>query len=383
MKVEGDYTCEICGESFETNVAIAGHTVAHKQSVSEEELIDAIRELSSKKGRTPTRAEMDSEGEYSSFPVEKNFGSWNDGLRAAGLEPNIEFEPSKETILDEIHRVAGEVGATPTTDDFNREASFSVGTVTNRFDSWNEALRAADFSPHVEFGISSDDVIGAIQQLGTRLNRAPTAPEMDAIGEYSTKVAQQRFGSWNNALQEAGYEPHVIHGIPEPELLNEINRVIDQLGYVPSKRIFDRYCRFSAETYYRRYGTWGDALQAAGHKPQSQSGGSSDLPRTKESTCLDYGPNWRTQRRRAIERDGHCCRTPGCEVTTEIHLERFGCGLAVHHIIPLRSYVDNRGNIDYERANALGNLVTVCQSHHKLWERMSPLQPDIRYLNEE
>ncbi|WP_353633355.1 C2H2-type zinc finger protein (plasmid) [Halobacterium sp. NMX12-1] len=34
MKVEGDYTCDICGESFETNVEIAAHIAGHKRSIT-------------------------------------------------------------------------------------------------------------------------------------------------------------------------------------------------------------------------------------------------------------------------------------------------------------------------------------------------------------
>ena len=379
VKVQGDYTCEICGESFETNVEIAAHTVAHKQSLSKDELVSAICELASKKGRAPTRSEMDEEGKYSSFPAVKKFGSWNEALRTAGLEPNLEFELSDEAILDEIHRVAEKVGGTPTTDDIDREARFSVGAVTNSFDSWNKALYAADLSPNVEFSISNEDIIKAIRRLGKRLNRPPTAAEMGDIGEDSTKIAQQRFGSWNDALREAGYEPHVLRNIAESELLSEIDRVVDQLGYIPSTRTFEQHSRFSMRPYHSRYGTWENARQAAGHESPIYS---TNSVRTKNAEYLYYGPNWPAQRKRALERDNHQCQTPDCEFNAETHLDRFGCGLAVHHIIPLRSYIDERGNIDYERANALRNLVTVCQVHHKLWERMSPLQPDIRYLNE-
>jgi hypothetical protein len=34
--------------------------------------------------------------------------------------------------------------------------------------------------------------------------------------------------------------------------------------------------------------------------------------------------------------------------------------------------------VDFERANRLDNLVTVCAEHHHLWERSSPLRLDTR-----
>jgi hypothetical protein len=34
--------------------------------------------------------------------------------------------------------------------------------------------------------------------------------------------------------------------------------------------------------------------------------------------------------------------------------------------------------VDFERANRIENLVTVCAEHHHLWERASPLRLDTR-----
>jgi len=62
-----------------------------------------------------------------------------------------------------------------------------------------------------------------------------------------------------------------------------------------------------------------------------------------------YGPNWKSQRRRALRRDKRICQT---------------CGMSehrmnVHHIIP-RSEFDH----DWKSMNALSNLVTLCSACH-------------------
>ena len=57
MKVEGDYMCDICGESFETNVEIAGHMAGHKRSFSPEHNIKELRRIAEQKGRTPMQPE--------------------------------------------------------------------------------------------------------------------------------------------------------------------------------------------------------------------------------------------------------------------------------------------------------------------------------------
>lgn len=70
----------------------------------------------------------------------------------------------------------------------------------------------------------------------------------------------------------------------------------------------------------------------------------------------DYGPNWQTQRRLALDRDGSRCRT--CGASGEV--------LHVHHIRPFREYGYVRSeNENYRLANQLENLITLCPSCHR------------------
>ena len=73
----------------------------------------------------------------------------------------------------------------------------------------------------------------------------------------------------------------------------------------------------------------------------------------------NYGSNWQDQRQKALERDGHRCRTCGTQA-------RPGAGLHIHHIRPFREYGYIPGeNEGYLLANDLGNLVTLCPSCHR------------------
>jgi len=92
----------------------------------------------------------------------------------------------------------------------------------------------------------------------------------------------------------------------------------------------------------------------------------------------EYGDNWEEQRQKALERDNYTCQTPDCEWTQEAHREEFTRGLHVHHIRPLSAFGDVENEVNFERANRLDNLITVCVEHHHLWERASPLRLDTR-----
>ena len=77
----------------------------------------------------------------------------------------------------------------------------------------------------------------------------------------------------------------------------------------------------------------------------------------------DYGPNWRSQRKKALERDGFRCRMCGAagdDITPG------SVTLHVHHKRPFREYHYEKGvNENYLDANKLENLATLCPSCHR------------------
>lgn len=73
-----------------------------------------------------------------------------------------------------------------------------------------------------------------------------------------------------------------------------------------------------------------------------------------------YGPNWLRQQREARRRDNHRCCLCGTSEQTQRR------ALDVHHIKPMRLFAG-----DYRRANALANLVSLCEFCHHLAESFS------------
>ncbi len=74
----------------------------------------------------------------------------------------------------------------------------------------------------------------------------------------------------------------------------------------------------------------------------------------------DRGPNWRRQRELALERDGACCRRCGAG-------PRPGRSHDVHHVRPYRAF-QNSGGVDWQAANSLDNLLTLCRPCHRAAE---------------
>lgn len=72
---------------------------------------------------------------------------------------------------------------------------------------------------------------------------------------------------------------------------------------------------------------------------------------------IDYGPNWPSQRRKAVRRDDHTCRVCGYRSGGDVILD-------VHHI---RKVKEMDG--DWESANKLANLIALCRNCHALVEK--------------
>jgi hypothetical protein len=312
------YTCELCGAEFETPGAKGGHKRAHQLKISREELLAELRRLANVSGRSPTTEMMNERGAYSAACVKQRFGTWGDALRAIGLPPN------------------------------------------NRYD------------------IPLAEVKADIRTTATKLGRPPTSPEYRERGDFSVSLAQNLFGSWNESLAAAGLEPQFEHGIPDDALLDEIRTLVEVLGKVPTATDMDEHGRFSCRCYFDRWDGWQAAVRAAGYEPVGRPSGpaNGNWKADSKDERRYYGPNWKAQRTKALERDSYVCQTPGCDWSQTAHREAFGKGLHVHHIQPLSSFEDRGDDVDFERANRLENLVTVCVQHHRLWERVSPLRPD-------
>ncbi len=262
--------------------------------------------------------------------------------------------------------------------EMNDEGRVSAATVENQFGSWNAAVQAAGFKLNINQNVSQVDLLDELRRLAQQLGHPSTSTEMRTQGAYSCKTYQNKFGSWNDALRQAGFKPHREAGVTKQDLLSEIHRLAEDLNRVPTVTEIKSIGMYSHRCYYDLFEGWEAAVRTAGYEPVGRVSGE-DHPHWKEETeSLPWAPNWSQQRQRALKRDGFQCRTLGCGVTREIHRERYEKDIHVHHIIPRRQFVDSEGNYDAEQANTLDNLVTFCLEHHQFWEQVSPLQPDIR-----
>ncbi|WP_394742940.1 homing endonuclease associated repeat-containing protein [Natronococcus roseus] len=291
--------------------------------------------------------------------------SSNWGMRSHHKQVHGENVISNEDILEWIRDTAEELERTPTQTEVEEHVEqFNVGMCYNRFESWNEALQKAGFELNLARNPTREDLLSEIEIVRKKIGRVPTTEEMDNHGRYSSTTYWKAFGEWSNALAVLGLSPP--HEPTKPDLLSEVQRLHEEIDRVPTKRDMLSDGKYSSQVYSNRFGSWNKAIKSAGFKPNLARGEVTYTP-------LDYGSGWNEEKKEQVrERDDRICQNPGCGRTEEEHIEEFGMKQPVHHITP----ADQINNP--EERNDPDNLITLCcDGCHQKWEGI-PLRPDNR-----
>jgi len=232
---------------------------------SENDLIEALQTLADDLGRVPTTDDMRSEGEYSLRPYYRLFGSWENAKRAAGFGEARPSQISREELINELQRVAAECDGVPSIQDMRSDGEYSVSTYYRRFESWQNAQLASGFQPNdPETEVSDEELIEELQRIAEEIGRQPTVEEMNEQGTYWGSTYQDHFGSWEDALDAAGFDESPKRPRIEREaLLEEVRRVAEKIESEPTFGEMREHGKFAVTTYQRRFESWKAARSEA------------------------------------------------------------------------------------------------------------------------
>jgi len=169
-----------------------------------------------------------------------------------------------DDLIEELQRLGDELGQTPRAPQMNEHGRYDATTYVNHFGSWNEALESAGFEPRNQGSeLSEVELIDELQRLADELGSKPTFKEMEEHGKYSSVTYLNRFGSWNEALEAAGYGLR-SNKIPTDHLIDDLQRASEIVTDRLTAAKYDEVGEYSSQTISRRFGSWNDGLDAAG-----------------------------------------------------------------------------------------------------------------------
>ena len=243
---------------------------------TDEDVIDALRADARRLGRTPTREDW--RVRDPSVPgigaVIRHFGSWNTGLRAAGLKATHEVGIwTPERALAALRRDAARRQRTPLRGDWSRATRSrpNSGTVEKLFGSWNGGLRAAGLEPNSEPGKwTRTSVLDALRRLERQLGRQPTSSYLTRPppGYPNVAVIRRKLGSWGAVCRELGWhaEPRVISS--DEQMLEALRAAASELGVEFAQEEYKVISTArgwpSANAITARFGAWNWARETAG-----------------------------------------------------------------------------------------------------------------------
>lgn len=220
----------------------------------------------------------------------------------------------------------------------------------------------------MSYNIPNEELISELKSVADLLGHAPSLKEFEKFGAYSFGPYEKRFGNWSNTLNTAGLDTAESKtSISKQDLLNDFERVGRKLSKTPTSDDIDEHGEYCSYTYKNRFDTWSDLVEISIFEVWKMPSGK-DHPAWSGGHDSYYGPNWKGNRKKALERDEYQCQV--CEMTQKEHAAEYGQGLHVHHIIPQSNFDD------YEKQNGLENLVTLCRECHSKYEGWN-LRPDV------
>lgn len=210
------------------------------------------------------------------------FASWNNGLRAAGLQVNK--DPGKwtpESVREALARLERELGRQPAWQDVrDAPVGYPGGAAIRRtFGSWATAARQLGWHVKQHRRCTDEEMIGAVRSAAAELGEGFALERYKDIsstrGWPSATAITARFGSWNAARDAAGIQiRRQERGWSAERLAVDVRALARRLGRTPMAHEWDQAARQHSwphsATVARRlgHGSWEQAINAAGLEPR-------------------------------------------------------------------------------------------------------------------
>jgi hypothetical protein len=235
-------------------------------AVSRSDLLDELRVLADDLERTPLPDDIAETSEFSPEAYFGEFDSWYGAAIEADLERPVWASVPEKELLGDLHRLKRILDKMPSEQDVADRGGYGVSTYWSRFGSWNAAIEAAGWQPNPDRTHRSEEALHEeLYRLRDELGHVPSSREMDAHGKFSRVTYRNRWGSWNEALEAAGLTPRTqAQKLSRTDLLDELRRLADDLGRVPTTTDMADHGAYSHSIYYARFDSWSAALEASG-----------------------------------------------------------------------------------------------------------------------
>ena len=281
----GSFNLDIATQQFRESQMdimslIANARANDRQFYSKEFIIHQIQSLAKDLGRTPTVADFGKSKSCHMDPsiIKRYFGSYNGGLIAAGLQPNRVTYQTDEELLRGLRVLYERLARVPLAKDLSVFSDMPcVSTYRKRFGTFANALYLAGITREkpkqkLRCDYTSEQLIEFLQDLGSKLGRAPHMSDLGGIpGAPARSAYFKHFGTWSNAQNAAGFTPSK-HDYARSEFIDILKSISAKKGgAAPSRSDLKNAAHApSIKAFIKEFGSWLNALRAAGFVPPTR-----------------------------------------------------------------------------------------------------------------
>lgn len=290
------------GEEFVQNHQDVYQDVTRPEDEADEEepdlrrrdLVIALVTLTQELGHLPSADEINEHGEYRHQRYREEFGDLFNAYQEAGILPDdvtrTDFygeEPAEESDTEQVQETESEPEPTsdpePEQEDDGAETEPVEPDEPVEDDEPEQEPVEIDASEvevdrptfDVPADVDESDLVNEIQRFADIIDEPPTEELVVAYGRYPADEYREAFGSWDAALETAGCDPNDMpdwsnRSHTNEDILDGLRAVADELGHAPTTTETGKHVDFSPGLASLRFGSWGDALKAAGLDPSER-----------------------------------------------------------------------------------------------------------------
>lgn len=182
--------------------------------------------------------------------------------------------------------------------------------------------------------VSDAELLDDLRRVAASIGKSTVGQkEYRRIGRYDDSTTSRRFGSWNEALRAAGLDISNVVDLGDEELFENILMLWQHYGRQPRRReLALPPSRISQSPYLRRFRSWTGALEsfvAYANANESGAAPEGDVSPTREGGRRTSRDPSLRLRFKVLQRDRFACRSCGASPATNV-----GTELHVDHITP-------------------------------------------------
>lgn len=153
-----------------------------------------------------TRAEYSTHGKYHSSTLERRFGSWLKVLELCDFETSGHIHKhtfTDEEVIADLKRVASFLNEkTLSSHKYSIYGNYHSNTLQKKYGSWNNVLKLAGMEVNLNRNFTNEEMFEEIERIWILLGRQPTTTDIKSgISTFSLQSYARRFGGWRGALQ--------------------------------------------------------------------------------------------------------------------------------------------------------------------------------------